>query len=95
MMININFDDAKVGTGNRRLVVIRVGPRRVECLYPATLARIMVDRKEFDRYARQVKFNPRFVAKLIRRNRRDRRRLGLGFPDKTVKAALAAIEAEA
>lgn len=68
-VVDLNIDDAKVGCGMRRYVVLDVGPRVVRLFYYPLLATVVVDRLTFDRKARPAKkTDPRVIARIIREN---------------------------
>jgi hypothetical protein len=70
-VVDINIDDAKVGCGTRRFVVLDCGPRVVRLFYYPTLVTITVDRLTFDRKAKYARDSKREkIAAIIRKNQK-------------------------
>lgn len=67
-MVEIELDCKEVGSGRRRYVVLDTGARMVRLFSASSLIAIDVHRLEFEKRARAVKFNPKTVAEIIRRN---------------------------
>lgn len=68
-VVDLDIDDAKVGCGMRRYVVLDVGPRLVRLFYYPLLATVVVDRLTFDRKARSAKkTDPQVISRIIREN---------------------------
>lgn len=96
-VVTLWVDDATVGCGERTFVVISVGPKRATLLSPASLDRVEVDRKTFDKHAKPIEDPKRWraIAKRMGRNAKDHARLGMRFPSALVKKARALLNEEA
>jgi hypothetical protein len=69
-MVELWLDRQDVGCGQRRYVVIEIGPRVVRLFSAAKLITIEVNRTEFDRYARPVRGKANTVTAIIKNNQR-------------------------
>lgn len=68
-VVDINIDDAKVGCGMRRYVVLDCGPRLVRLFYYPRLITLTVDRLTFDRKAKRARDADRKkISAIIREN---------------------------
>lgn len=68
-VVDIWLDDAKVGCGMRRYVVLECGSRWVKLFYYPSLVTVTVDRLTFDRKAKPAKdAHKRTIARIIREN---------------------------
>lgn len=68
-VVDIWLDDAKVGCGMRRYVVLECGPRAVKLFYYPSLVTVTVDRLTFDRKAKPARdARKRKIAQIIRDN---------------------------
>lgn len=68
-VVDLWLDDAKVGCGQRRYIVLEVGTKAVKLFYPPQLVLVTVDRVTFDRHARPARdAKVRKLARIIRDN---------------------------
>lgn len=68
-VVDLWLDDARVGCGQRRYIVLEVGTKAVKLFYPPQLVLITVDRVTFDRHARPARdAKVRKLARIIRDN---------------------------
>jgi hypothetical protein len=68
-VIDLWLDDARVGCGHRRYIVLEVGTKHVKLFYPPQLVLVTVDRVTFDRHARPARdAKVRKLARIIRDN---------------------------
>lgn len=68
-VVDLWLDDARVGCGQRRYIVLEVGTKHVKLFYPPQLVMITVDRVTFDRHARPARdAKVRKLARIIRDN---------------------------
>jgi hypothetical protein len=68
-VVDLWLDDARVGCGQRRFIVLEVGTRWVRLFYPPQLALVTIDRVTFDRHAKPAKdAKVRKLARIIRDN---------------------------
>jgi hypothetical protein len=68
-VVDLWLDDARVGCGQRRYIVLEVGTRWVKLFYPPQLALVTIDRVTFDRHAKPARdAKVRKLARIIRDN---------------------------
>lgn len=68
-VVDLWLDDARVGCGQRRYIVLEVGTKWVKLFYPPQLVLVTVDRVTFDRHARPARdAKVRKLARIIRDN---------------------------
>lgn len=68
-VVDLWLDDARIGCGRRRFIVLECGSKAVKLFYPPQLATITVDRITFDRHARPAAdAKPRRLCRIIRDN---------------------------
>ena len=67
-MVELWLDRHDVGCGYRRYVVLEIGYRSVLLFSAAKLATVEVDRREFDRHAREVMPKAKAVVAIMQNN---------------------------
>lgn len=68
-VVDLWLDDARVGCGQRRFIVLEVGTKHVKLFYPPQLVLVTVDRVTFDRHAKPARdAKVRKLARIIRGN---------------------------
>lgn len=88
--IQLYLDDARVGSGYRRFLVLEIGRKWVTLFHLPSLSKLRLAREEIERNPtfRIVDGNRRTLRRLIRDTAKTRRRLGLSYSDSGAKQAL-------
>lgn len=88
-VVRLYVDDARIGSGWRLFVVLRIGRARALLLEPIQLVTLTVDRATLERHGQPCPgVKPARLAKRIRANLRALKRLGLRHSSKGARAAI-------
>ena len=88
-IVDIWLDDARLGCGHRRYIVLNRGRLWVHLFYAPWLLKFKMPIKRFDEIAKPAKdAKPRVIRRLIRENVAAARRLGMNDGGESTKLAL-------
>lgn len=88
--ISVYLDDARLGCGYRRLLVLEVGRKWAVLFHLPTLRtiRLPIEQLKRNRTYREIDGNRRTLRRLIKAELATRKRLGLPYSNSGTKAAL-------
>lgn len=90
-VIALWVDDPAIGCGERVFVVLSVGPKWATLFSPASLDKVEVDRRVFDKKATTIDAKPRRVLAILNRNAKAAKRLRRRYSAKMVAKAKEAL----
>jgi hypothetical protein len=90
-VVEVYVDEARIGCGYRRFVVLSIGRKWALLFHAPTLHQVKFDRGTLATSARSIESAPTAVATIIRRNLKTAKRFVLKHSPRAAKLALSVI----